>query len=508
MFKRIAAGLAVLAIGAQATDFNSSSSSTDLIADSSSSSSSSSDDNFTGASDLISDLPGIPDNYAARLFSGALNIDNGGEGFYFFAESQSNTSETDPVILWLNGGPGASSLLGLFTELGPLLINDDGTTLRTNDYAWNLNANLVAIESPIGVGYTYNASGIYSSGDYAQADDLYSMLQVFFGKFPWLRANEFIIMGESYAGVYVPLAAQRIVEGNSAASNESEIINLTKFSVGNAVNEFSTLSAPAFAYHHGLISPEDYFAVADVCPVELRPGEALPTNLTDSCEDALSTFETTISDLNLNNYDIYSDCVSGESSGSIGEMLAELLGETQEVNRPIRMTLAVCISFDEPNSYFNIAEVRDALHANPLVPQWNAVSYTSATFPLALVAGISDEAAATILANKALLYTMDIDEVVTPVWSLLMESGVEGIIYNGDVDMSCDFISGQWAVQSLGLTRAASKTAWTLTDSDQIAGFVDDFGSMKFVTVRGAGHMVPEDKPAEALAMLNQFILN
>lgn len=136
------------------------------------------------------------------------------------------------------------------------------------------------------------------------------------------------------------------------------------------------------------------------------------------------------------------------------------------------------------------------------------MEYTSATFPLALVAGISDEAAATILANKALLYTMDIDEVVTPVWSSLVESGVEGIVYHGDVDMSCDFISGQWAVQSLGLTRAANKTAWTLTDSDQIAGFVDDFGSMKFVTVRGAGHMVPEDKPAEALAMLNQFILN
>lgn len=83
MFKRIAAALTVLAVGAQATDLNSSSSPTDLSANSSSSSNSSSDDSFTGAGDLISGLPGIPDNYTARLFSGALNIDNGGEGFYF-----------------------------------------------------------------------------------------------------------------------------------------------------------------------------------------------------------------------------------------------------------------------------------------------------------------------------------------------------------------------------------------------------------------------------------------
>ncbi|CAK5131610.1 unnamed protein product [Meloidogyne enterolobii] len=72
-----------------------------------------------------------------------------------FVESQGNPG-TDPLVLWLNGGPGCSSLGGLFEELGPYLINKDGKTLRLNPYSWNNYASIIFLESPAGVGFSYN----------------------------------------------------------------------------------------------------------------------------------------------------------------------------------------------------------------------------------------------------------------------------------------------------------------------------------------------------------------
>ena len=53
-----------------------------------------------------------------------------------FVESQ-NSPKQDPVVLWLNGGPGCSSLDGLLSEHGPFRVSDDGKSINENPYAWN-----------------------------------------------------------------------------------------------------------------------------------------------------------------------------------------------------------------------------------------------------------------------------------------------------------------------------------------------------------------------------------
>jgi cathepsin A (carboxypeptidase C) len=107
------------------------------------------------------------------------------------------------VVLWLNGGPGSSSILGMLEEHGPLIMGGDGKLVE-NPYAWNRVANLVVLESPAGVGYSYcaeHAKGCQNTDNSTAADARRAMQDFFTTKFPELAKNPFSITGESYAGV-------------------------------------------------------------------------------------------------------------------------------------------------------------------------------------------------------------------------------------------------------------------------------------------------------------------
>ncbi|KAK6015916.1 serine carboxypeptidase, partial [Ostertagia ostertagi] len=89
-----------------------------------------------------------------------------------------------PLLLWLNGGPGSSSLEGLFLENGPFRIGKDGKSITRNPYAWNQFANVLYLESPVGVGYSYSTD-----------------------------VDPFTQPGESYAGVYIPTLSALLIQG-------------------------------------------------------------------------------------------------------------------------------------------------------------------------------------------------------------------------------------------------------------------------------------------------------
>ena len=128
--------------------------------------------------DKITSLPGLNFEVNYNQYSGFLNLDNGHHLHYWFIESQNDPS-SDPVTLWLNGGPGCSSLDGLVYENGPWHLNHTGG-LFENDYAWNLNSNVLYLESPIGVGFSYSDDNRYRMNDDTTADDNYDALLQFF----------------------------------------------------------------------------------------------------------------------------------------------------------------------------------------------------------------------------------------------------------------------------------------------------------------------------------------
>jgi carboxypeptidase C (cathepsin A) len=155
--------------------------------------------------DLVTDLPGLEYDPGFKQYAGYLTIDEGhGRNiFYWYMESKSSPS-TDPLVLWTNGGPGCSGLVGMGTEHGPYYISKAGT-LSPNPYSWNTVANVLYIEQPSGVGFSYSDTHAdYHTGDDKAAHDNYKLIRQFLKRFPERQTNEFYIASESYGGHYMP----------------------------------------------------------------------------------------------------------------------------------------------------------------------------------------------------------------------------------------------------------------------------------------------------------------
>eukprot|EP01031_Cornospumella_fuschlensis_P045613 gene45613-55824_t len=145
--------------------------------------------------DQITNLPGAENlQITFKQFSGYLDIPGTSAGdkkhmHYWFVESMNNPA-TDPLAFWTNGGPGCSGLIGFMTEQGPFRPNAD-LTLKMNEYAWNQVANMVFIESPAGVGFSYpDNKDDLQTGDAQTALDNYNLIQAFLTRFPEYRAND------------------------------------------------------------------------------------------------------------------------------------------------------------------------------------------------------------------------------------------------------------------------------------------------------------------------------
>lgn len=107
--------------------------------------------------DFVESLPDMNDGkpFPFRTFSGYLNVVGTSRNLhYMFIESQKEPA-TAPVVVWFNGGPGCSSMLGMLTEHGPYVMENEGTTFHENEWSWNREVNMLYLEAPAGVGYSY-----------------------------------------------------------------------------------------------------------------------------------------------------------------------------------------------------------------------------------------------------------------------------------------------------------------------------------------------------------------
>ncbi|KAI2601740.1 alpha/beta-hydrolase [Hypoxylon sp. NC1633] len=142
----------------------------------------------------------------SQQWTGWVHVSDEKNLFYWFFESRNDPSN-DPVVIWMNGGPGGSSMMGLFSEMGPCLANDDNNGTSRNEDSWTNFASVIFIDQPAGVGFSMISNSTVGGPDnkLEASRDFDRFLSIFFGDaFPQFSHLPLHIAGESFGGTYVP----------------------------------------------------------------------------------------------------------------------------------------------------------------------------------------------------------------------------------------------------------------------------------------------------------------
>ncbi|KAK1431218.1 hypothetical protein QVD17_14517 [Tagetes erecta] len=405
--------------------------------------------------DKISSLPGQPAGTDFDQYSGYVTVDpnHGRALFYYLAESPVNSS-TNPLVLWLNGGPGCSSFgNGAMKELGPFRVNADNSTLSHNKYAWNNVANVLFLESPAGVGFSYsNTSSDYITDDVQTAKDSYAFLINWLERFPEYKTRDFYITGESYAGHYVPQLAKLILENNKIA--DQAVINLKGIALGNADVDEEAGNTGMFDYlwTHAIISDEIHEGIKSNC--NFSEG----ATITDECMDYQYRVRAALSNILL--YDIYTSVCSPFSNSTPSISGFDPCTENYILG------------------YLNTPDVQHSLHAKPV--QWKSCN------------------------DNITLHWKNMPFTVLPVIQELMTTGISVWFYSGDTDGRVPVTASRYAINKLKTSVKIPWYPWMY--QGEVGGYVVGYQNLTFVTIRGAGHFVPSYQPGRALAVFTSFL--
>ncbi|MED6189185.1 Serine carboxypeptidase-like 32 [Stylosanthes scabra] len=401
--------------------------------------------------DLVTNLPGQP-LVDFNHYAGYVTVNNGRALFYWFFEAITNPQDK-PLVLWLNGGPGCSSVgYGATQEIGPFLVDTDGKALKFNNYSWNKEANMLFLESPVGVGFSYsNSTKDYENlEDDITANDAYNFLHNWFLKFPSYRTRTFYIAGESYAGKYVPELAELIYDRNSDPSLH---INLKGILLGNpeTSDPEDWLGLVDYAWSHAVISDETYKKIRTSCDFNRSD-----TWKNKDCSDGVDEILKQYNEIDI--YSLYTSVCFASTARSNDQTL-----QTQMK----RSSRKKALHASDGHNLKNWSICNDDIYNS-----WNW--------------------------NKS-------KASVIPIYRKLISGGLRIWVYSGDTDGRVPVLSTRYSLSILGLGITKQWRPWY--HEKEVSGWYQEYEGLTFATFRGAGHAVPCFKPSNSLAFFSSFLL-
>ncbi|KAF2034070.1 carboxypeptidase Y precursor [Setomelanomma holmii] len=381
--------------------------------------------------------------------------------FYWFFESR-NDPKNDPVVLWLNGGPGCSSLTGLFMELGPASITKD-QKIKHNDYSWNANASVIFLDQPVNVGYSYSSGSV--SNTVAAGKDIYALLTLFFKQFPEYSKQSFHISGESYAGHYIPVFASEIL------SHKKRNINLQSVLIGNGLTDGLT----QYEYYRPMACGEGGWpAVLDEGTCQSMDN-AYPrcASLIENCYNSESVWSCVPASIYCNNAMIGPYQRTGQN--------------VYDVRKPCGSNSLCYDELDWIQGYLNKKEVMKAVGAE-------VSSYESCNFDI----------------NRNFLLQGDWMKPYHRVVPSILEE-IPVLIYAGDADYICNWLGNKAWTEALEWPgqkeyKNAKMEDFKIDGDGKTVGQVKSHGNFTFLKLHAGGHMVPYDQPEASLEMLNRWL--
>ncbi|GAB6021027.1 hypothetical protein CHUAL_003664 [Chamberlinius hualienensis] len=389
-----------------------------------------------------------------QSYSGYLTVDptyNSNLFFWYFpAEVDPSTA---PVVIWLQGGPGSSSMFGLFCENGPFAI-DENLNLYERDFDWGVPFNLIFFDNPVGAGFSFteNDAG-YANNQDDVANNLYEALLQFFTLYPELQLLDFYVTGESYGGKYIPAVTYKIMQENPSASLK---INLKGFAIGDGwTDPVTQFDYGDYLFNVGLINEEQREVFYDVQIQMIEFINAGNWSEATTKSDQLMTLYTLYSHL----FDYYN-----------------------------------YLRWNEPPDqnyyydYLQLPEVRKSIHVGNLTYSDGNDCYSH----------LED----------------DICKSTKPWLEALLDNNYRILLYNGQVDVICAYYLTVNMINSLNWNgaadyRNASRGIWKVDAADnEIAGYVKNVNNFWEILVRNAGHILPYDQPRAAYDMITRFVFD
>ncbi|KAM0910928.1 hypothetical protein ACQ4PT_013809 [Festuca glaucescens] len=459
----------------------------------------------------VTRVPGFDGALPSKHYAGYVTVDeqHGRNLFYYLVESQGDPSK-DPVVLWLNGGPGCSSFDGFVYEHGPFNFESGGSVsslpkLHLNPYSWSKVSTMIYLDSPAGVGLSYSKNvSDYQTGDLKTAADSHTFLLKWFQMYPEFLSNPFYIAGESYAGVYVPTLSHEVVKGIQGGAKPT--INFKGYMVGNGVCDtvFDGNALVPFAHGMGLISDDIYQEASMSCQ-----GNYWNASGNNKCDTALSKIDSLIGGLNI--YDILEPCYHSKiikeviphnsklpkSFKDLGvtnktfPVRTRMLGRAWPLRAPVRdgrvpswqevASGVPCMSDEVATAWLDNDSVRSAIHAQSVssIGPW-------------------------LLCTDVLDFDHDAGSMIS-YHKNLTSQGYRAFIFSGDHDMCVPFTGSEAWTKSVGYGVVDSWRPWFL--NGQVSGYTQGYEhGLTFATIKGAGHTVPEYKPQEALAFYSRWL--
>jgi carboxypeptidase C (cathepsin A) len=398
---------------------------------------------------------------AQREYSGLVETNRTLGHFLNFWAFESATPSAVPVVLWLNGGPGASSIeYGSLFEMGPFAASADGQRLvpRNASQTWASAATLLFVDQPVGVGYSYSKSGTLDElrfNTVRAARELAVFLSHFFGVVaPHLQAQPFFIFGESYGGHYVPQLAYQLLQTPMPAVPHVQGIGLGNAWVWPSVQ---VQAWSAFAKLHKLIGGLAATAVDD---------------LTDACLAAVRSGDHVGSAVSCN--------------GVVGVILLNNPGmEIYDIRKHCPGTFDHdCYNMTAGHQWVRSAAAKQRLGV-PASSSWQNLE-----IELVVMAALNGD---------------DMDQFAKLLPPILA-SGTRVMAYNGMYDLLCNWIGTEQYLSIVGGAAFNSSAeqpwpqyGWARQTADR---------SLTFVKIDNSGHLAPHNQPEATLDMLQRFLHN
>jgi len=378
-----------------------------------------------------------------------------------------------PLLIWLQGGPGGSSMFGLFAEMGPFNANAELKLVR-RPAAWTTKYAMLFIDNPVGAGFSYTTSseGYCNNSKTCVAENLYSLLQQFYGAFPEMRSQRLYVTGESYGGHYVPAFSAYIHRENARlrkrpAADGRVAVPFAGMAIGDVwIDPENMIGAyPQMMYNMGLIDDAERVVVQSYCDravAHIRSGEMLQA------------------------FEVWDQFLNGDV-WPYGNYFHNVTGLNDYDNF---MNTNAPASFSTYAPYLNQRAVRAALHvgnatfpSNPTACEHHLLS----DFMVSLVPELVTVLESTTPAYQTLIYSGQLDVIIG---AALTEAFLPGVQWHGQAALA-----------------AAKKAVWRIhPDDTEVAGYARVVGNFSHVIVRAAGHIVPGDQPERALDMITRFV--